>query len=143
MQGLPLSRKDVDMATSPEAPAPLHPVIWVEIPVTDLDAARRFYEAFFGWKTQAETDGPNTMAAFPSSDPRAGVAGHLYPGTPTRAGGPTVHLAVSGRLEDAIDRVREAGGAVLDMPPVTIPPGRFAYALDLDGNPIGLFEPAA
>ena len=36
----------------------------------------------------------------------------------------------------------DAGGTVLPMPPVTIPPGRFVYATDLDGNSFGLFEPA-
>ncbi len=123
-------------------PSAANPVVWTEIPVTDLESARRFYEAVFGWKTVLETDGPNPMAAFPSSDTGSGAAGHLYPGTPPASGGTTVHIAVTGRLEDAIDRVRTAGGTILDMPPVTIPPGRFIYALDPDGNSIGLFEPA-
>ncbi len=139
MKELP-PEKEPDMASSSETPPPLHPIVWVEIPVTDLDVARRFYEAVFGWKTTLETGGPNPMAAFPSSDPSKGVAGHLYPGTPASSGGPTVHLAVPGKLEEAVVRVWKAGGKVLDRPPETIPPGRFAYALDPDGNSIGLFE---
>jgi predicted enzyme related to lactoylglutathione lyase len=34
------------------------------------------------------------------------------------------------------------GGKVLS-PVITIPPGRFAYATDPDGNSIGLFEPVS
>ena len=71
------------------------------------------------------------------------MAGHLYPGKPAAKGdGPTIHFAVADKLEDAIDRVWNAGGKVLDIPPITIPTGRFVYALDPDGNSIGLFEAA-
>lgn len=119
--------------------APENPVIWTEIPVTDLAAGRKFYEAVFQWSTQLMEEGPNPFAMFPGT----GVAGHLYPGKPPSEGGPTIHLRVPGTLEEAVDRVWEAGGRVLDMPPVTIPAGRFVYALDPDGNSIGLFEPGS
>lgn len=123
--------------------APASPVVWTEIPVLDLAAGRRFYEAVFQWSMQLEEMGPNPTAIFPYAQTGSGVAGHLYPGKPPSEGGPTIHLQVPGTLEEAVDRVWEAGGRVLDMPPVTIPPGRFVYALDPDGNSIGLFEPAA
>jgi predicted enzyme related to lactoylglutathione lyase len=122
---------------------PTHPVVWVEIPVSDMEAARRFYEAVFGWALRPNSDGPNPMLDIPSADPAGGVAGHLYPGKPAGEGrGPTIHLAVDGDVEAAADRVRAAGGTVLPMPPETIPPGRFIYAIDPDGNSLGLFEPA-
>lgn len=38
-------------------------------------------------------------------------------------------------------RCSKAGGEVIGAP-ITIPAGRFAYAKDLDGNSIGLFETA-
>jgi predicted enzyme related to lactoylglutathione lyase len=83
------------------------------------------------------------MATFQVVDENAGVSGHLYPGTAATQGqGPTVHLSVPDRLEDAMERVREAGGKVLS-PAVAIPPGRFAYCQDLDGNSIGIFEASA
>lgn len=123
--------------------APTHPVVWTEIPVRDLDAARRFYEAVFGWEMHRDEGGPNPILFIPSSDPRTGVAGHLYPGTPADGGGPTVHLQVPDRLEDAVDRARAAGAAVPEMPAVEIPFGRFRYMTDPDGNSIALFEPNA
>ncbi|WP_298436810.1 VOC family protein [uncultured Jannaschia sp.] len=120
---------------------PAFPIVWTEIPVTDMDAARRFYEPVFGWEMTLNTEGPNDMLVFPYDD-KSGVAGHLYPGTPAK-GGSTTHLVIPDKLEDAISRVWDAGGTVLEIPPVEMPFGRFAYALDPDGNSIGLFEPAA
>ncbi|MEL6679051.1 MAG: VOC family protein [Pseudomonadota bacterium] len=117
---------------------PHHPVVWMEIPVTDLDAAQAFYGTVTGRTFTVQTDGPNPIAMFDGGGQDA-VAGHLYPGTPARDGqGPTIHLSVAGALEDALERVAEAGGRVLS-PIIPIPSGRFAYCQDLDGNSFGLF----
>lgn len=115
-------------------------VVWSEIPVSDIRKGVAFYNAVFGWTMAIDASGPNPMAIF---DGRMNtVGGHLYPGRPAAGNGPTVHLAVPDRLEDAAIRCREAGGTLIgDI--VTIPPGRFHYATDPDGNSIGLFEPAA
>lgn len=114
-------------------------VVWTEIPVTDLDKASAFYREVFGYEMKLDATGPNPMAVF-SSD-MSGVGGHLYPGTPATDNGPTIHLAVPDTLEAASKRCEAAGGSVVS-PAVIIPPGRFAYAKDPDGNSIGLFEPA-
>ena len=116
---------------------PQHPVCWAEIPVRDLEAAKAFYETVLDTELKINDAGPNPMADIPSADGN-GVSGHLYPGKPARHGeGPTVHLVVDD-LEAAIARVVPAGGKVLSDP-ITIPPGRFAYCNDPDGNSIGLF----
>ncbi|MEM9796336.1 MAG: VOC family protein [Pseudomonadota bacterium] len=121
--------------------APEHPVVWTEIPVTDLAAGRSFYETVFQWKTRLMEHPENDFAFFTAEE--KGTSGHLYPGAAAASGtGPTIHLAVPGKLEEAIDRVWDAGGRVLEQPPVELPQGRFVYALDPDGNSIGLFEPA-
>jgi len=115
-------------------------VVWTEIPVSDLDTGVAFYEAVFGLKTQRQEGGPNPFANF--SDAGDIVSGHIYPGTPARGeGGPTIHLALPDTVEAGMERCRAAGGTVLGAP-IAIPPGRFAYATDPDGNSIGLFEPA-
>ena len=112
--------------------------VWFEIPVTDLDASRAFYEKVLGIAMTRSDEGPNPMVAFSSMDD-AGVSGHLYPGTPAaRGSGNTIHFAVRETLEDAMARVPEAGGRVVsDIIP--IPVGRFVYCEDPDGNSIGLF----
>ncbi|MCK0096613.1 VOC family protein [Yoonia sp. F2084L] len=113
---------------------------WGEIPVTDMDKAVAFYNEVFGYEMEIDNSGPNPMAVLGSMDSSAGA--HLYPGKPAPDGGNTIHLAITDKLEDGIDRCWKAGGQVVS-PPIAIPAGRFAYAKDLDGNSIGLFEAAA
>ncbi len=115
-------------------------LLWCEIPVTDLEKSTKFYEQVFGFQTSLDDTGPNPMVNL-TTDMQA-TAGHLYPGKPAADGGNTVHLALSDSLEAGMARCFDAGGEVVS-PIIEIPPGRFAYAKDLDGNSIGLFEPKA
>lgn len=115
--------------------------VWTEVPVTDMERAVTFYNTVFGYEMAIDTTGPNPMAVFGNN--MNTVGGHLYPGTPGTAGnGPTVHLALPDTLEAGIERCTKAGGQVIS-PAIEIPPGRFAYAIDPDGNSLGLFEPKA
>ena len=118
---------------------PASAVVWSEIPVTNLETAMKFYSAVFGYEMSIDNSGPNPLSFFPyQGDP--GIAGHLYPGKPSGDGtGPTVHFAVPDTVEAAEERVRKAGGQTLDFI-VDIPAGRFGYAIDPDGNSIGLFQ---
>lgn len=117
---------------------PTNSVVWMELPVTDLNRSIDFYSAVFGYAMTMDDSGPNPIAIFPAET--GGVAGHLYPGTPPERGsGPTVHLIVPDSLEAAMERLEAAGGKIIS-PPIPLPDGRFSYAQDLDGNSIGLFE---
>lgn len=120
--------------------APTHFACWFEIPATDLDRAMAFYAAVFDMALSVNHAGPNPMVDFPTADP-SGVSGHLYPGIPSE-NGPTIHLVVPDNLAATKARLVAAGGRVIGND-VTIPPGKFCYARDLDGNSLGLFEPAA
>lgn len=112
---------------------------WFEIPVTDMDAAQRFYGAVLNNSLSVEDAGPNPIAMFTASERMA--SGHLYPGKPAMPGtGPTIHLTVAAPLEDGMERVARNGGKVVS-PAIEIPAGRFAYCLDPDGNSFGLFVP--
>jgi predicted enzyme related to lactoylglutathione lyase len=119
---------------------PEHFVVWAEIPVTDMEKGMAFYAAVTGAELELDTSGPNPMANLRPRDMIAGVGGHLYPGKPAANGeGPTIHLVAEGRLEHTMDRVKDAGGQVVS-PAITIPPGRFFYAVDPFGNSVGFFE---
>ena len=113
---------------------------WGEIPVTDLEKSVAFYSEVFGYEMEIDTSGPNPMADLGGLQNVAGA--HLYPGKPAADGGNTIHLALECSLEEGMERVKKAGGEVVSQP-IPIPAGRFAYAKDLDGNSIGLFEAAA
>lgn len=117
---------------------PENAVVWAEIPVSNLDKAARFYAEVLQCEMRPDTSGPKPIVDIVAT----GVAAHLYQAPPAPRGmGPTIHLAVEGALEDALGRAKTAG-AVQCTPIITIPPGRFAKIEDLDGNSIGLFEPA-
>ena len=114
-------------------------VAWSEIPVTDMERAKAFYADVLQAELVIEEGGPNPMAMLPYAG-GGGVSGHLYPGKPAPEGsGSTIHLAVPEALERTMERVHSAGGRVVSEV-ITIPAGRFFYALDLDGNSIGFFE---
>ena len=122
---------------------PEHFTVWTEIPSADVDRAVPFYETVLMTRLEKTEMGPDTTWVFRTSNHPNGIAGHVYGGKSAGDGtGPTVHLAAPGKLEDALDRVRSAGGKVVSDP-IPMPFGRFAYICDLDGNSIGLFEPAA
>ena len=121
---------------------PAHPVVWMEIPVRDMKAGTDFYTSVFDFEFKMDETGPNPVAMICAAD-ESGTAGHLYPGTPAEDGaGPTIHLIVPDSVEKTAERCRAAGGVVLG-PVIEIPPGRFQYAKDPDGNSIGMFEPKA
>ena len=118
---------------------PEHSIVWFEIPVTDMKRSKAFYDTVFKTSLVEDNTGPNPMAMFPVADMKVGNSGHLYPGKPAAGGaGNTLHLLAPAPLEESIERLKKAGGKVVS-PIVTIPPGRFAYCQDLDGNSIGLF----
>ncbi|SDZ31860.1 hypothetical protein SAMN05444004_11077 [Jannaschia faecimaris] len=119
---------------------PQNAVVWTELPVTDLDRSRAFYGAVLKDELTIEEGAPNPIWNLPCADPKTAVAGHIYEGKPApKETGPTVHLAVSGGLDDAMERVRANGGDVVSGV-ITIPAGRFFFGHDPDGNSIGFFE---
>lgn len=112
-------------------------MVWGEIPVTDMEKSVAFYNNVFGYEMEIDNSGPNPMAVLGGLENTAGA--HLYPGKPAPDSGNTIHLGLQDSLEAGMERCKKAGGEVLS-PPIAIPAGRFAYAKDLDGNSIGLFE---
>ncbi|MFT7026266.1 MAG: putative enzyme related to lactoylglutathione lyase [Paracoccaceae bacterium] len=99
-----------------------------------------FYAATTDMALRLDENDPFPMAVFGGQN--GGTSGHLYVVTPAAPGtGPTIHLAVEGALERAMERCAKAGGTIIS-PIVAIPPGRFVRARDIDGNSIGPFETA-
>jgi len=124
-------------APGTEVFTPVNAAVWFEIPVTDMARAKAFYGAVLQTQLKDDNTGPNPMSLFPAMNDLS-VAGHLSPGKPAKGTGSTIHLAAPEPLEDTLKRVGENGGKVVsDI--VTIPPGRFAYCEDPDGNSVGFF----
>ena len=60
-------------------------VCWFEIPVTDLERSKTFYETVLGTTMRPDDTGPNPMVAFTRMDDPV-ASGHLYPGKPAAPG---------------------------------------------------------
>lgn len=112
-------------------------VVWAEIPVSNLSAAKTFYESILQTKLQDMQMGPNMTAVLPAAVGSASA--NLYEGeTGVPGKGNTIHLLIQGALEDGMKRVESAGGKIVSEA-IEIPEGRFAYCLDPDGNSISIF----
>ncbi len=117
--------------------APTHHAIdYIELNVTDLAAARAFYEAAFGW--QFNDYGPD-YAGIRSPD-GDGEVGGLNPARAPRPGGPLV-LLFSDDLDATVAAVEAAGGVVIE-PPYPFPGGRRFHFTDPSGNELGVWASA-
>lgn len=113
-------------------------LVWVELPATDLNRAKGFYEAVLEDSLIENNDGPQTMHMIASKGDA--MCGHLYEGKPSTSGdGSTPHFSVEGTLDDAMERIKTAGGEVISEP-IPLPNAAFFYAKDTEGNSIALFR---
>lgn len=113
-------------------------LVWVEIPATDLNRAKGFYEAVLETKLVEDNNGPQTMQMIPSAN--GAMCGHLYEGKPATTGdGVTAHLSAPRELADAMDRIKAGGGEVVSET-IALPSGAFFYAKDTEGNSLGIFK---
>ena len=114
-------------------------LVWLEIPVTDMDRAKAFYQTALDAPVKDDNNGPNPMAMLPYRGDE-GPAGHLYPGKPAQNGeGVTPHLAVEDPLEDVMARVKDGGGAIAS-PIITVSDMAFFYAIDTEGNSVAFYK---
>jgi predicted enzyme related to lactoylglutathione lyase len=111
-----------------------HAIDYIELRVTDLAAARAFYEAAFGW--QFNDYGP-AYAGIRSVDGDGEIGGLNATETPVR-GGPLV-LLYSDDLDATVSAVGEAGGEVL-AGPYDFPGGRRFHFADPSGNELGVWS---
>lgn len=112
-----------------------HRIDYIEFPVTDMAAARRFYSAAFGWEFNdygPEYSGIRNVVG-------EGEAGglRLQVEAPAR-GGPLVIL-YSSDLEATLAQVRGAGGRIVTEP-FPFPGGRRFHFLDPSGNELAVWS---
>ncbi len=114
-------------------------IVFTEIPAVDPARARKFYETLLEGALVEDNAGPNPVWMFPHAQGDS-PAGHVYPGKPAKDGeGMTAHFAVTGSLSEAMDRVNKGGGEVLSGV-IEIYAGSFFYAVDSEGNSLGIFK---
>jgi len=120
----------------------MNPVGWVEIPVTDLDRAEKFYKDFFGLSAERQVENNGyTMSWFPMEMKGYGSAATLMKGEgyiPSHEGSQVYFTAPGGTIDKALERAEEQNVKVL-MPKMSIGEHGFIAAIeDSEGNRIAL-----
>lgn len=113
-----------------------HTIDYVELAQTDLEAAKAFYGAAFGWRFNDY--GPGYAGIRRTGGPDAAeVGGFRHEATVTPGGGPLV-LLYSDDLDASVEAVRAAGGTV-SAGPYEFPGGRRFHFRDPSGNELGVW----
>ena len=113
-------------------------IVWVDIPVLDLDRAIRFYSAVLAGKVQKEEYPGMAIGLLPGSDPDVTGSLHVSAEEQPSDHGPLIYLNVQGRLDDAVALVEPNGGKVLKPKQSIGPYGFRAIVLDSEGNRVAL-----
>ncbi|MEY9935597.1 putative enzyme related to lactoylglutathione lyase [Catenulispora sp. GP43] len=112
---------------------------WVDLGTTDLEAAKKFYGALFGWSSQVAEDpaaGGYTMFLLNGEQ----VAGAMTTMSPEQPVAWNTYVAVDDA--DATMTRAQAAGAKTIMPPMDVTDvGRMAMFADPTGAVLGLWQP--
>jgi predicted enzyme related to lactoylglutathione lyase len=113
-------------------------VVWVDVPVLDLDRAIRFYSAVLGSAVQKQEYPGMALGLLPGVDGE--VSGCLFTKDGERPSdhGVLVYLNAQGRLDEAVAAVEANGGKVLQAKHPIGPHGFRAVIRDSEGNRVAL-----
>ncbi|QMU63003.1 MAG: VOC family protein [Flavobacteriaceae bacterium] len=123
-------------------------VSWFEIPVNDMDRAKKFYESVFQVELSINDFGGILMGWFPPAEDITvlGISGSLVKHEteyiPSATHGALVYFnSQSGDIDNELSRVESAGGRILK--PKTLISNEIGYMaviLDTEGNRIALYN---
>lgn len=111
-------------------------VVWVDIPVADLDRAQKFYAAVLGIKVHRQSFNNVDFCVLDHQDGNGGCL--VIKPEEVSATGSLIYLNVDGRIKDAVRQVDANGGSVLEPPHSIGPHGFRAVIKDSEGNRVAL-----
>ncbi|TDD95695.1 VOC family protein [Jiangella asiatica] len=121
-------------------------VVHFEIPADDLDRAREFYRAAFGWNLQSMAEVNYTVVSTTPTDdqgrptsPGAINGGMFRRGEPVDT--PIITIDVPD-IDAALASVESLGGTIVHPKQAVLDMGYAAYFRDSEGNVMGLWENA-
>jgi uncharacterized protein len=117
---------------------------WFEIPVSDIDRAKTFYETILEIEMIKRADGNDEAVFFPFnpnviqaiSGRVTGVLSKTDRNSPS-GNGTLVYINASPNIQNVLDKVEPAGGKII-APKIKIPAGFIAIIIDSEGNKVGL-----
>ncbi len=114
-------------------------ITWFEIPVSDFDRARKFYETIFDIEMIVTEMQGYKMAFFPSYDGKVSGAICYGEGYIPSGAGSLLYLNANPDVNLVLDRATAAGGRII-VPKTMVSPegGYYAFLVDTEGNRIAL-----
>ena len=115
---------------------------WFEIPVTEMDRAKKFYETVFDIEISVHDMGELTMGWFPFAEGKSGATGSLVEHKdfyfPSENKGALISFSCTD-VQMQLDRIPSAGGQIL-QPKKQIGDGHgyMALFIDSEGNRVAL-----
>ena len=118
-------------------------IVWVDIPVDDLDRAIKFYTAVLAAEVTKQSYPGFSLGLLPNA--ASHVSGCLFKSQDNRPSqqGPMIYLNVNDRLDAAVTAVTANGGTVLQDKHQIGEYGFRAIVLDSEGNKIALHSVSA
>lgn len=110
---------------------------WFEIPASDFDRAKKFYETIFGVNLHVTDFGNFKMAVFPHDETGGAISwGDEYkPGQ----NGTLLYLDANPDLAEVLAKVESAGGSIIqDKKQISPEHGFMALFIDCEGNRLAL-----
>lgn len=121
-----------------------NPVSWFEIYVSDMDRARKFYEAVFECRLNRLNNPDLEIWAFPQRFESYGASGALVkmPGFPPGGNSTLVYFSCKDcSIEES--RIDPSGGQIQRSKECIGEYGYITLAIDTEGNMFGLHQPHA
>ena len=118
---------------------------WFEIPVTNFDRAKKFYETIFNYQMPESMMGPIRMGFFLYDFKAGKVGGAICHGdayTPSGEGS-LIYLNCQPDLQSVLDRVESSGGEIMQQKKeINASLGFIAYIKDTEGSKTALHSMA-
>ena len=127
-----------------------HTIVHFEIPAQDVEKLRKFYSKLFGWKIE-KFPGPASesmeywmIQTVPVDDKgmllRSGVNGGMY--KKERRENIPVNYVATDSIDESLRQVKALGGKIVQDKQQVPGVGWVAIALDPEGNPFAMLQPA-
>ncbi len=120
-------------------------VSWFEIPVSNMDRAKAFYDKVFGVSIMIQDFGSTMMGWFPYEGDKLGISGSLIKNQayiPSKSQGTLVYFN-SEDIFKTLEKVKANGGKLLqDKTQISPEIGHMGLFIDSEGNRIALYTSA-
>ena len=113
-------------------------VVWVDIPVLDLDRAIKFYSDVLGAPVKKEDFPGMAIGVLPHKGDDSGGCLVKKAGEKPSMQGPLIYLNTQGRLDEAVTATEAKGGKILQPKHAIGAYGFRAVIVDSEGNRIAL-----